>query len=321
MSRASLSQRDTRVHTSLERLLALKDVARQLEFPLLTRRSGGIPGCQSGRLRGRGLDFEQIRHYQHGDDVRRMDWRATVRTRSPQVRLYAEERDRPVLLAVDQRMSMFFGSQHNMKSVTAAEAAAATAWHAIDAGDRIGGIIFDDADVLELRPARGERSVVRLLASLVEYGSRLHAARPAIAGRMPLATPLAAIAQLPRHDHVVVVISDFDGIDSRATVLIRQIRARNDMMFMLVRDPMAQNLPSNDVLVASDGVSQLNLDFRDPDIRDALSNYARARLEHVLDWGQGLGVPVLELSTGEETVMQLRMSSPAAGDYRRLRRA
>ena len=77
-----------------------------------------------------------------GDDVRTMDWKVTARTRSPHVRVYTEEKDRAVLLVVDQRINMFFGTRDKLKSVTAAELAALGAWRAVEVGDRVGAVIF-----------------------------------------------------------------------------------------------------------------------------------------------------------------------------------
>ncbi len=103
-----------------------------------------LNGRHASRLRGRGLNFEELRGYLPGDDVRAIDWKVTARTGEPHVRVMTEERDRPALIVVDQRMSMFFGSQLNMKAVTAAEAAALAAFRILDQGDRVGGIVFGD---------------------------------------------------------------------------------------------------------------------------------------------------------------------------------
>ena len=92
-----------------------------------------LHGRHGSRLRGRGLNFEELRNYLPGDDVRAIDWKVTARTGQPHVRVVTEERDRPTLIVVDQRMSMFFGSQLNMKSVTAAEAAALAAFAILEA--------------------------------------------------------------------------------------------------------------------------------------------------------------------------------------------
>ena len=105
-----------------------------------------LNGRHVSRLRGRGLNFEEMRGYLPGDDIRSIDWKATARTGTPHVRVFTEERDRPALVVVDQRMSMFYGSRLNMKSVTAAEAAAIAAFRVLDAGDRIGGIVFNETE-------------------------------------------------------------------------------------------------------------------------------------------------------------------------------
>jgi DNA polymerase III delta prime subunit len=124
----------------LAKTRAVKSLARNLEsefrriqftpicrgFSFLLRQPvySILAGRHASRLRGRGLNFEEIRRYLPGDDIRNMDWRVTARTRRPHVRVYTEERDRPLLLVIDQRQSMFFGSRRAMKSVVAAEAAA-----------------------------------------------------------------------------------------------------------------------------------------------------------------------------------------------------
>jgi len=109
-----------------------------------------IAGRHASRLRGRRMNFEEIRLYLPGDDIRNMDWHVTARTRKPHVRVYTEQRNRPVLLVVDQRQSVFFGSRRAMKSVVPAEAAALAAWRVLQAGDRVGACVFDDQDIAEI---------------------------------------------------------------------------------------------------------------------------------------------------------------------------
>ena len=127
---------DEGVYTSREELVRLRHSARG--FSYLPKQPVGslLAGRKRSRLRGRGLDFDELRHYRPGDDIRTMDWRVTNRTGKPHVRVYTEERDRPVMLVVDQRLPMFFGSRWKMKSVVAAEVAALTAWRVLDVGDR-----------------------------------------------------------------------------------------------------------------------------------------------------------------------------------------
>ena len=118
-----------------------------------------LAGRHASWLRGRGLNFEEICRYLPGDDIRHMDWRMTARMRKPHVRVYSEERDRPVLLVIDQRQNMFFGSRRAMKSVVAAEVSALAAWRVLQAGDRVGALVFADAKVVEIPPQRSEQQV------------------------------------------------------------------------------------------------------------------------------------------------------------------
>ena len=150
---------DPRIYTTLAHLRGLEGRARSLSFLPRQPAKSVLNGRHASRMRGRGLNFEEIRGYLAGDDIRSIDWKVTARKGEPHVRVYTEERDRPALLLVDQRLSMFFGSRLNMKSVTAAEAAAVAAWRILDAGDRVGGIVFGDRDMVEFRPQRSRRTV------------------------------------------------------------------------------------------------------------------------------------------------------------------
>src|SRR5580698_2002411 len=119
-------------------------------------------GRRASHVRGRGLDFEELRNYVAGDDVRSIDWRVTARTQKPYVRVYSEERDRPTMLVVDQRINMFFGSRVSMKSVVAAEISALAAWRVFHQGDRVGAFIFNDDAAEEVRMHRSRSTVMRI---------------------------------------------------------------------------------------------------------------------------------------------------------------
>ena len=132
----------SQAYVTLEDLLGLRHRARGFSFLPRQPVHSLLTGRHASRLRGRGLDFEELRHYAEGDDTRTIDWLATARRASPHVRVYTEERDRSVLLLVDQRLSMFFGSRRAMKSVVAAKAAALAAFRVTSLGDRAGAVGF-----------------------------------------------------------------------------------------------------------------------------------------------------------------------------------
>src|SRR5215468_8343223 len=135
---------ETGVYVTLERLASMRHRARGFSFLPRQPVTSLLAGGHTSKLRGRGLDFDEIRKYLPGDDPRTIDWKVTARTRTPHTRVFTEERERQVLLVVDQRLGMFFGSVRMMKSVAAAEAAALGAWRTIAVKDRVGGVVFND---------------------------------------------------------------------------------------------------------------------------------------------------------------------------------
>ncbi|MCU9849449.1 DUF58 domain-containing protein [Defluviimonas sp. WL0024] len=296
---------DTRIRTNLPHLLSLEARSRALSFLPRQPARSVLNGRHASRLRGRGLSFEELRGYLPGDDVRSIDWKVTARTGEPYVRVMTEERDRPALIVVDQRMSMFFGSRLNMKSVTAAEAAALTAFRILDQGDRVGGIVFGDATLAEIRPQRSRAALRRFLTAIADANGLLSADAPAVEA-MPLSRILRATARIAPKNHLVIVLSDFDGVDDEAERLVSGLARRNDLILGLVTDPMAHDLPEGLRLVVSDGTLQAEIDTGDKARHRALSEMAEGRLATVLDWQRKYGPPVLPLSTGEETLPQMR---------------
>jgi len=278
-----------------------------------------LSGRHASRLRGRGLNFEEMRDYLPGDDIRSIDWKATARTGKPHVRVFTEERDRPALLVVDQRMSMFFGSQLNMKSATAAEAAAIATFRILDAGDRVGGIVFDDDSEVEFVPKRSRRTAYALLESIAEKNAALHADRQAAPAPGELNTVLSSVARIAHHDHVVMVFSDFDGIDEMTQRHLSGIAMHNDVILFLVYDPMAERLESGERAVIGDGHMQAEIDLGSKSIRDAVSDFTRQRLEKIHRWQTEINLSVLPLSAGEETLPQIRRLMGGLSPRRRVR--
>ena len=216
------------VTITLEDLMRLKADARGFSFLPRQPVTSLLAGRHASRLRGRGLAFEELRHYNQGDDVRTIDWKATARLRSTYVRVYSEERERPVLLVVDQRRPMFFGSRRAMKSVTAAELAALGAWRVLRTRDRVGGIVFNEAEIMDSRPHRSETQVLRMLNEVVRLNQALAAKEP-VSGAITLNHALEAVLRRANHDCLVVLISDFDGADEETQRLATLIAAHNDM--------------------------------------------------------------------------------------------
>ena len=312
-------QHDNHIYVDLKHLRSLQGAAAGLSFLPSQPSSSVLNGRHVSRLRGRGLNFEEMRNYLPGDDIRAIDWKATARTGSPHVRVFTEERDRPALVVVDQRMSMFYGSRLNMKSVTAAEAAAIAGFRVLGAGDRIGGIVFNESEQREFAPHRSRQNLFAFLEALSEANKALHADNPATAEPGNLNRVLKSVARIARHDHLVLVLSDFDGIDTATEKHLGAIAAHNDLILGLVHDPSARALNRQPKAVLGDGRRQAEVDFGRAEIVEAVRNVSSSRLDRILDWQKHINLSVLPLSAGEETLPQLRKLMGAAAPTRRVR--
>src|SRR5499426_431000 len=294
------------VYVDLASLIALEHKARGVSFLPRQPVHSLLAGRYASRMRGRGLNFEEIRDYRPGDDVRSIDWKVTARLQDPHVRVFNEERDRQGLLLVDQRLSMFFGTRLAMKSVTAAEAAAIAAWSILGAGDRVGAIVFDDRTIVEVKPRRSRRTVLRLLDAVVAQNRALGVGRGIVPAPSMLNRALTAAQRLAPHDGIVVIISDFDGADAATRGAVGALAHHNDVVAVLVHDPSQSELPASGRMTVSDGELQVSLDVGRDGVRKNVLEMSQARLRDVFAWTRDFRVPVVPLSTAEDPAQQIR---------------
>jgi len=263
-------------------------------------------GRRASHVRGRGLDFEELRSYIAGDDVRSIDWRVTARMRKPYVRVYSEERDRPTMLVVDQRINMFFGSRVSMKSVVAAEVSALAAWRVFHQGDRVGAFIFNDDTTEEIRMQRSRATVLRILDRIAYQNHLLRADLSSTPRPERLNEVLESVARVCHHDALILIASDFDGADERTRDQLLHLSRSNDVICCLAFDPLAVRLPPAGQLVVSNGELQVELQLGQDKIRQNILEASDKRMGSILSWQRELGVPVLPLSTAEDVPTQMR---------------
>lgn len=245
------------VVATLDDLLHLEEVAgTQRLFPDQPVYSI-LAGRHSSKLRGRGLDFEEVRHYIAGDDIRNIDWRVTARTGQTHSKVFNEEKERPVFILLDQSSRLFFGSQRFMKSVSAAHAAAISAFHTLKRGDRVGGIVFNEAEHDYIPPRRNRDSLLYYLQTIARYNSRLPLrSKPQSA---PLATILRTTAALTSHDYVITLIGDCSNLDTDSKQQLKMLSAHNDIILVHIYDEFERELPPGKLLL-TDGRRQLTWD-------------------------------------------------------------
>jgi uncharacterized protein (DUF58 family) len=234
-----------------------------------------------------------------------MDWKVTARTRSPHVRVYTEEKDRAILLVVDQRINMFFGTRDKLKSVTAAELAALGAWRAVAVGDRIGAVVFNDTELFDIQPQGSQKTVMSILGNVVHMNHALRADTQVEPNAGMLNRALEKALQLVSHDGLIVMISDFFGVDEQTERLTARIAEHNDVLALLVHDPIRLQ-PAEERVTVSDGSLQMEIDFADKHVREKLAENYREEQEHITRFLNRLAAPLLMVSNKGDVVDQVR---------------
>jgi len=292
-------------YTNLDDLIRVRFKARDFSFLPHQPVSSILSGRYASRLRGRGLNFEELRRYLPGDDIRTMDWRVTARTRSPHVRVYTEEKDRAVLLVVDQRINMFFGTRDRMKSVTAAELAALGAWRCLDVGDRVGVVAFNDTEVTDIQPQRSQQTVMSILGTVVRMNHKLRVGTGIEPNPGILNEALRKAIRLAPHDVLVVIISDFFGADEQSGRLAARLAAHNDVLGLLVHDPVRLN-PHRQNISVGDGTLQMEMNLADKRVREKIADDYRAEQERITRFLKKLSAPLFLVSNEGDVVEQVR---------------
>jgi uncharacterized protein (DUF58 family) len=251
MSQAHKSGRvEAGVYTDLSSLLDIRFGARDLNLFTREPARSMLLGETRSRYRGRGMEFEEVRQYQPGDDIRTIDWRVTARTGKTHTKLFCEERERPVHVILDQRSTMFFGCGVRFKSVLAAELAACIAWAALAGSDRIGGQIIGDTRESDIRARRNKHAVLQFMHEINDFNRDLP-------GREPIARSLAYMLEecrrLSRPGTAIFIISDFHDMDSDAEKSLGLLGRHMDLTLIRTLDRLEESLTVQGRLGISDG--------------------------------------------------------------------
>lgn len=289
----------TGAYPNLQQLLALSRYTQQFNLDTVLRTSPSAGNWQS-RMRGRGLDFAEVRQYQPGDDIRSIDWRVTAKTQKTHTRLFTQERERPVILAADLRSDMFFGSSQCFKAVSCAAMMSALAWIALKSKDRVGGLVIGDQTHIELRPKANRKVVLSFIRYLDEYCAALNS--PIAQGsKQSLDQLLMKLKRVAKPGSAIYIASDFHDISSVNVGRLAKLAQHSQVTFIMVSDPLEWQLPINANLLVSDGVniSELN--------KGSVSeNILAKRFEQVKTICAPLNIEVLPVSTTDNLLNVLQ---------------
>jgi uncharacterized protein (DUF58 family) len=264
-------------------------------------------GAYVSHFRGRGMEFDESRPYQPGDDPRSIDWRVTARSTTAYTKLFREERERPVLVMLDLRASMHFATRGCFKSVNASRAAALLAWAAHHRGDRLGGLIFGDTTHRELKPKLGRQAALRFVHQLVDHPDWQTRERPDGGdGEPQLTQAMAALRRVARPGSLIVILSDFQGFSRTAQSYLSSVARHNEVLALFINDPIERELPPPGRYRLVMGESELAIDTY---ISSARREYANAfeQRQHALEaFCHRYGIHLLPLSTEDDPISALQ---------------
>ncbi|MCD6526177.1 MAG: DUF58 domain-containing protein [Desulfuromonas sp.] len=302
---ASKKPSNPRIAIDLPGLIALRrQVDAGLHRPLrsLARQDGGY----RSPFRGRGMEFSEVRSYQNGDDIRTIDWRVTARTGKPHTKLFHEERERPVLVALDYRRPMFFATRGSFKAVQASQLAALIGWQALANSDRLGAFLFSEERHVELRPQSGKRGVLAMLRQMVNAPAWQRELHQPFDPQQRLHQTLARLHRVARPGSLVTLISDFaqwdDNVEKQLTLLGRHCQ----LQLILCYDIMETSLPTAGVYPLSNGQQPLQLDTGNRPFRDHYSAQFEAHRQRLQQFCQRSRARFFTCATSDNPVECLR---------------
>jgi len=285
--------------------------------PLKLTPESAVRTLQSGPFhsayRGRGMEFDESRAYQPGDDIRAIDWRVTARTGRVHTKLFHEERERPVLLLVDARPMMRFGTRDCFKSVLAARTAATLAWAARDAGDRVGAFVMTGTATLQFPPHRGRGRLLRLLKGLSAA-----TAESCETVSVSLSEQIARLRRVARPGTLIIALSDFHDFDDAAEKELAGVSTHCDVVCIHVFDALEAAAPTSRGYRISDGERVLALAGFDRKWQREYRERFESRRRRLESFCRRHGETFFSLMTGGDEPG----ASPAPGLHpRRFRRA
>ena len=286
---------------SLSQLIKLRYGARELTgFPKIQARQM-LAGGHKSRFRGRGMDFDQVRIYQPGDDVRSIDWRVTARTQVPHTKIFSEERERPILVISDLRSPMFFGSQR-LKSVVACEISAALAWAGLAANDRAGGLVFGPQQQVDIKSRRSHHAVLQFIHALHEYSGQLVEPQT---DRYSLADILEESRQFILPGSTVFIVSDFHDLDNHCERHLFELARHGNLNFCHVYDDIETELPPPSLYAVTDGQHQTMLDSSNTQLRQRFVDAFSQRSQHLRKLSEQLSAGLLLFNSADSVMSVL----------------
>jgi len=266
-------------------------------------------GSYVSHFKGRGMEFDESRPYQPGDDPRNIDWRVTARSSQAYTKLFREERERPVYVVTDLRSNMHFATQGSFKSVIASYAASCIAWAAHHRGDRLGGIIFGDSFCAEIKPRLGRQAALRYLHNISNHPDwETSISENESTQEESYLKAVTALRRVVRPGSLVVIISDFLGFSRMSRSHIARLSQHNEILAIFVSDPMEEIPPpaGRYRIVCAD--EDISVDTYSKRAREKYSHTFKVRKSDTYDFFRRYGIHRMAISTSDDPIEELKRS-------------
>ena len=265
------------VFASLESLVRDKYQTYRLS-PFKGKKTSKIDVGESPSIfKGKGMDFDEVREYQQGDDVRLVDWRLTAKIGEVYTKVFHEERERQVWFLIDLRSGMKFGTKQAFKSVIAAHIVGMLSWFFIQNKDKVGGLILADNQIQVFRPSKLRKKIMTFFNYVSEH-TKKEQHFDKIDEEISLTQASLKLRRSCRNGNIVFVISDFSDLKEETFKSFASLARTNELTFINVYDVLEGRCPSPNLYAISDGKSESVLDTRSKDIHDAYIYYFQKRL-------------------------------------------
>ena len=294
-------------------LLRWRLAARHI--PLENRRnSSQLAGGRRSTLRGRGIDFDEVRLYQAGDDVRAIDWRVTARTGKPHTKVFREEKERPVILVIDLRSAMFFGSRRCFKSVLVAHTAALLAWATLEAGDRIGAMLISDDGIVDIKPRRSRHTVLQLFRQILTISQRQALANKnwinknsaVNSGAPSLHNAMQQLRSITKPGSCIILLSDFHDWSEDCARALHPVVRHSQCFAVQSTDELEQKMPTLGLVRLRSALRTATIDTQDQKMLARFQQQQQQQQQQLHDALQTLKIPKLSLHTNELLFPALR---------------
>lgn len=297
------------VSVTLSELISIQRFANTVQYP--PEGYAMRPGQHQSKIRGRGIDFSEARNYQAGDEIRHMEWRITARTGRPHVKVYHEERERPIVIFVDFNPSMYFGSQISFKSVVASRLAALLAWTAAKQGDRVGGFLFSNDKHHEFVPRSRHSGVLPVLAKICQYTNEYKNIN--YTSSREFSHALRRMRRVAKPGSVIVLISDFYNIDENTERHLNNLRSHNDILAYHICDPLELNPPPAGQYAISNGKKDLLMDTSLDSVRFDYQFLLEKRNRKLQNLLKRLKIQYVQVTAEHDLPLLVRQTFPRRG--------